>query len=171
MCIRFKAGTFMPGFLPGSLRDHQNVTLPSAASRSFWLNGSAFRVSNLSQRGNSCWSSRQMRRARPGISCRRYFAALSARALFALCAATLPTLHRRQLCYISAGRTCTKRKHQLLREQRSILDVVSLSGYFDQAHLTRSFRRFIGQTPTKITKKQLSFLYKTELQADSIVLP
>src|SRR5438094_8251880 len=40
--IRFKLGTFMPRFLPVSLRDHRDRTLPDAASRSFWLNGSAW---------------------------------------------------------------------------------------------------------------------------------
>lgn len=39
--IRFKPGTFMSRFLPGSLRDHNDVTLPPATNRSFWLNGSA----------------------------------------------------------------------------------------------------------------------------------
>ena len=41
VCIRFKVGTFMPCFLPGSLRDHKDVTLPPATNYSFWLNGSA----------------------------------------------------------------------------------------------------------------------------------
>jgi hypothetical protein len=40
--IRFKLGTFMPQLLPGALRDRRDVTLPEAASRSFWLNGSAW---------------------------------------------------------------------------------------------------------------------------------
>src|SRR5262245_43532988 len=40
--IRFKLGTFMPLFLPGTLRDRHDVTLPAAASGSFWLNGSAW---------------------------------------------------------------------------------------------------------------------------------
>src|SRR5215469_6046575 len=40
--IRFKLGTFMPGLTPGGLRDRNDVTLPNAASRSFWLNGSAW---------------------------------------------------------------------------------------------------------------------------------
>jgi methylphosphotriester-DNA--protein-cysteine methyltransferase len=61
----------------------------------------------------------------------------------------------------------------LLREGVSILDVVCRLSYFDQAHLTRSLRRFIGQTPTQITdrQKQLSFLYKTNFSAEAIVLP
>ena len=40
--IRFKLGTFMPGFTPGDLKDRHDVTLPDATSRSFWLNGSAW---------------------------------------------------------------------------------------------------------------------------------
>jgi hypothetical protein len=46
----------------------------------------------------------------------------------------------------------------------SIVDVVQLAGYFDQAHLTRSLNHFIGQTPARILQgaRQLSFLYKTE---------
>jgi len=52
----------------------------------------------------------------------------------------------------------------LLKEGVSVLDAVHLAGYFDQAHLTRSLKFLIGQTPAKIMQgdKQLSFLYKTE---------
>jgi AraC-like DNA-binding protein len=51
----------------------------------------------------------------------------------------------------------------LLREDMPILDVVQQAGYYDQAHLTRSLRYRIGQTPTAIVRgdEQLSFLYKT----------
>jgi transcriptional regulator GlxA family with amidase domain len=52
----------------------------------------------------------------------------------------------------------------LLREGTPIADVVWQCGFFDHAHLTRSLRRWIGITPTKIAsgQTQLSFLYKTE---------
>ncbi|MBV9875624.1 MAG: AraC family transcriptional regulator [Verrucomicrobia bacterium] len=51
----------------------------------------------------------------------------------------------------------------LLREGASIADVIVGAGYFDQPHLTRSLKRFIGDTPSNIIqgRKQLSFLYKT----------
>jgi AraC-like DNA-binding protein len=51
----------------------------------------------------------------------------------------------------------------LLREGVSIFDVIVSAGYVDQAHLTRSLRHFIGETPAKIIQgqKQLSFLYNT----------
>lgn len=42
LAIRFKLGTFMPLLPPGGLRDRNDVTLPGAAGRSFWLNGSAW---------------------------------------------------------------------------------------------------------------------------------
>jgi methylphosphotriester-DNA--protein-cysteine methyltransferase len=54
----------------------------------------------------------------------------------------------------------------LLQGGMSILDVVYEAGYYDQPHLTRSLKYFIGQTPTQIMQKngpeQLSLLYKTE---------
>ena len=40
--IRFKSGTFLPQFPPGTLRDHNDLTLPEASTRSFWLDGSAW---------------------------------------------------------------------------------------------------------------------------------
>ena len=45
-------------------------------------------------------------------------------------------------------------------------ETVHLAGYYDQAHLTRSLRRLIGQTPARIRRHeaQLSFLYKTDPQ-------
>ncbi|MEJ2559367.1 MAG: AraC family transcriptional regulator [Anaerolineae bacterium] len=53
----------------------------------------------------------------------------------------------------------------LLESGLSILDTVDQAGYYDQPHLTRSLKRYIGQTPTQIQGKKdaqpLSFLYKT----------
>jgi methylphosphotriester-DNA--protein-cysteine methyltransferase len=51
----------------------------------------------------------------------------------------------------------------LLKQGVSILDTVHEAGYFDQPHLTRSLKFFIGQTPAQIIRadEQLSFLYKT----------
>jgi AraC-like DNA-binding protein len=51
----------------------------------------------------------------------------------------------------------------MLQEGASILDTAFECGYFDQAHLTRSVKTYIGQTPAMIARaeQQLSFLYKT----------
>lgn len=40
--VRFKPGTFMPLMRSSDMRDRNNVTLPNATRRSFWLNGSAW---------------------------------------------------------------------------------------------------------------------------------
>jgi methylphosphotriester-DNA--protein-cysteine methyltransferase len=53
-----------------------------------------------------------------------------------------------------------KRAHHaqdLLEQGVSILDTVDEAGYFDQPHLTRSLKQFIGYTPA-----QLISLRKTE---------
>jgi methylphosphotriester-DNA--protein-cysteine methyltransferase len=53
----------------------------------------------------------------------------------------------------------------LLKQGVSILDTVDRAGYFDQPHMTRSMRYFIGRTPAEIARQsrpvRLSFLYKT----------
>src|SRR5439155_14909088 len=41
---------------------------------------------------------------------------------------------------------------ELLEEGASIVDVVACAGYSDQAHLTRSLKRFVGQTPAQIIR-------------------
>jgi len=50
-----------------------------------------------------------------------------------------------------------------LRKGVSILDAAFEAGYYDQAHLTRSLRRWVGLTPLQIARaeEQLSFLYNT----------
>ena len=53
----------------------------------------------------------------------------------------------------------------LLRQGVSILEVVNAAGYFDQRHLTRALRYYIGNTCAARGERrsgQLSFLYKTQ---------
>ena len=172
VCIRFKVGTFMPRFLPGSLRDHKDVTLPSAAGRSFWLNGSALEYPDFENAETFV-----KRLVKLGIlssdpvvqdTLLRRPAELSLRS------AQRHFLRSTGITYatfrqIERARYATN----LLREGASIFDVVVGAGYFDQAHLTRSLRHFIGETPAKIIQgqRQLSFLYNTDLSAEAIVLP
>jgi AraC-like DNA-binding protein len=162
VCVRFKVGTFMPRFLPGSLRDHKDVTFPAATGHSCWLNGSALEYPDFDNAEIFV-----KRLAKSGMLSRDpivvdtllrrpYELSLrSAQRHFLRSTGVTYTTFRQ----IERARTATN----LLREGVSTLDVVSRLGYFDQAHLTRSLRRFIGQTPRQITQgqKQLSFLYKT----------
>jgi Helix-turn-helix domain len=162
--IRFKLGTFLPLFAPGDLRDRRDVTLPDAAARSFWLNSSAWEypdfdnaetfVARLARRGlltrdatvDAVLSGGP--RAQSLRSAQRHFVR----------ATGLTHCRVRQ---IERARYATN----LLKQGTSILDTVHESGYFDQAHLTRSLKCLIGQTPAEIVRaqRQLSFLYKTAL--------
>ena len=170
IAIRFRVGTFMPRFLPGTLRDHRDITLPPATGHSFWLNGSALEYPDFDNADTFV-----KRLAKSGILARdplvedtlqRRPGELSLRSVqrhfLQSTGVTYATFRQ-----IERARCATN----LLREGVSILDVVSRLAYFDQAHLTRSVGRFIGETPGKIIQgqKQLSFLYKTSSAAEAIV--
>ena len=170
--IRFKPGTFTQRFLPDSLRDHKDVTLLPATGRSFWLNGSAVEYPNFANAetfvGHLAKSGMLSRDPIVEDTLQRRPGELSLRSLqrrflrsTGVTYATFRQIERARYATI------------LLREGVSILDVVSRLGYFDQAHLTRSLKRFIGETPAKIIlrQKQLSFLYKTTSSAEVIFAP
>jgi len=162
--IRFKAGTFLPEFLPATVRDRRDVNLPAATKRSFWLNGSAWEyptfenadafVARLDKKGILVRDRTvdAVLRGEPEAFSRR-----SAQRHFARATGLTQATYRK----IKRARFATN----LLLEGMPILDVVHLAGYSDQPHLTRSLGVLIGQTPAEITrgKKQLSYLYKTEL--------
>ncbi len=162
LCIRFKLGTFMPQLPPGSLRDQRDVTLPDAASRSFWLNGSAWRYPDFE---NAETFVKHL--AKAGVISRdsTVEAALQGQPR------TLSLRSAQRHFLRATGITCTSFRQieraryatNLLKQGVSIVDAVHLAGYFDQAHLTRSLKHLIGQTPAKIISadRQLSFLYKT----------
>jgi len=162
--IRFKPGTFMPELPPGSLRDHNDVTLPDASSRSFWLDGSPWEYPDFENA-----EAFVQRLSKAGIVTRdsTIDAVLHGqRGTQSLRSEQRHFLRSTGLTY-AAFRQIERARYatNLLKEGVSIVDAVHLAGYFDQAHLTRSFRRFIGETPTRVIQgdSQLSFLYKTEL--------
>lgn len=158
--IRFKLGTFMPQFRPGELRDRHDVILPDAGRRSFWLNGSAWDypdfenaetfVSRLVRAGliavdHSVTSVlREQPQEQTVRTTQRHFVQTTGMTYGII----------RQ---IARARQATS----LLRQGVAILDVVHQAGYYDQAHLTRSLKRFAGLTPAQILRgeHQLSFLY------------
>jgi AraC-like DNA-binding protein len=162
--IRFKVGTIMP-YLPASTLVDEDVDLPDASTKSFWLNGSAWQFPcyenadtfvdrlvrhDLLARDPVVDAALQGQLKNLSIrTARRHFLRTTG-------------LTQKAIRQIERARYATV----LLQEGMSILDVVYEAGYFDQPHLVRSLKHFIGQTPTQIIRKhgpeQLSLLYKTE---------
>ncbi len=160
--IRLKLGTFLPQFPPTSLSDQRDVTLPDASTRSFWLNGSAWEYPTFENAETFV-----ARLLKQGIVVRDR--AVEAIARDELNPLSLRSAQRRFLRATgitrAAFRTIERARYatNLLREGTPIADVVDRAGFFDQAHLTRSLKHLIGQTPTQIARmtRQLSYLYKT----------
>lgn len=160
--IRFKLGTFMPLLPPRQLRDRNDVTLPDSGGKSFLLDGTAWQYPDF---GNA--ETFVCRLARSGTLSRD--PVLDAAVEGKLSAASLRSIQRHFLKAAGISHAAYRQIERaryaanLLREGRSIIDVTHLTGYYDQAHLTRSLKRLIGETPADIlqARSQLSFLYKT----------
>jgi methylphosphotriester-DNA--protein-cysteine methyltransferase len=129
------------------------TTLPQAAHHSFWLNSSAWQHPNF-ENADTCVN----RLVREGVLVSdpvvnaalqdqlppQAIASRTVRHRF-LRATGLTQSHIRQM----------KRAQQaavLLQQGVSILDTVYEAGYFDQPHLTRSLKHFIGYTPVQIIR-------------------
>lgn len=162
--ICFKPGTFMPVLRPGILRDRNDVTLPEASGRSFWLNGSAWEYPTAE---NAEIFVKRLLRGGLVVEDPLVKGVLSGRGS----GLTERTEQRRflQITGMTRGTiyqiTRARFATILLRGGASILDATFRAGYYDQAHLTRSLKRWIGQTPAQIIRgwEQLSLLYNTEM--------
>jgi AraC-like DNA-binding protein len=152
--ITFKLGAFMPHLLPKNLRDWRNVNLPEANSQAFWLQGSAWQFPNYENVDTFI-----ARLVREGLLVtdpvvdtvlQGHSQALSIRSIqYRFLNAT--GLTNRTIQQITRARQA----YALLEQGVSILDTVSEAGYADQPHLTRSVKRFFGQTPAQIAKLNL----------------
>ena len=161
--IRFKIGTVMP-LLPASGLVDSNVTLPDAAGQSFWLNGSAWEYPDYENADTFI-----DRLVREGLLARE--PVIDAALQGQLPEHALRTAQRRFLRTTGLTQTGIRQIERarlatiLLQQGMPILDVVFEAGYFDQPHLNRSLKHYIGLTPTQIMDKdqpvQLSFIYKT----------
>jgi hypothetical protein len=153
--IVLKLGTFMPHLLPRGLLDRRDVTLPGAGKRSFWLNGSVWQypdfdnaeafVDKLMRDSLLAYDhlvASVMRGRQPDLSER------TVRRRFLTATGLTP----RSIRQIKRAR----RALTLLQGGRPVIDTVHEAGYFDQPHLTRAFRRFIGWTPAEIVEKSPS---------------
>jgi len=149
--ITFNLGIYMPHLPLKILRDRRDATLPEATSKSFWLNGSVWQFPDYENteafvarlvRDNLLVHDPVIEAAYQGQlkevslrSVQRHFPQATG--------LTHSTIHQ-----IERARYATT----LLEQGVSILDTVGQAGYFDQPHLTRSLKHFIGQTPAQIVQ-------------------
>lgn len=148
--ITFKLGAFMPDLAPGCLLDRQDANLPAATGASFWLGGAAWEyptyenadvfVSRLARRGLLVCDplvETVMQDLPHG---------LSARAVQYRFQRATGLTHKAVRQIQRARQAAT-----LLAQGYPIPDAAFQLGYFDQSHLTNSLRRYLGQTPARIS--------------------
>lgn len=162
--VQFRHGTLMPDLPARMLMDRCDVTLPEAGKHSFWLKGATWEIPTFDN--VETFIERLVH-----DELLRYDPLVAASLQGKPVSASMRTVQRRFLS--ATGMTYNtiaqieraRRATLLLKQGMSILDTVEEAGYFDQPHLTRSLRRFIGQTPAQIISEtrteRLSFLYKT----------
>lgn len=149
--LTFKLSTFMPRFPPVTLLDRQDVELPEASGKSFWLNGCVWEFptyENVDTFVN--------RLVRDGLLVRDPLVDevmqnnpidLSPRTVqYRFQRAT--GLTYKAIQQIQRARQAT----ELLKQEYPILEAAYQLGYFDQSHLTNSLKRYIGQTPAQISR-------------------
>lgn len=143
--IKFKLGTFMP-HLPIKQYLNSEIPLPVGAGGSFWLKGAAMPFPNYDN-----VESFVNRLVRDDVLVRDPLisAALNGEP------PRIPERTLRHRFLRATGMTQSQirqieraqRAAAMLREGSSILDTVDALGYYDQPHLTRSLKRFVGTTP------------------------
>ena len=146
--IQFSPGTFMPDLPPGRLVD-RTLTLPRFTDTSFWLDGSAWEVP-----GPDNADVFVHRLVQAGLLVHDPIVAevvsgevrgLSTRSVERR-VARATGLNRGAIERIRRA----ERAVELLSRGLPPADVAGRTGYADQPHLTRSLRRFVGQTPSQI---------------------
>ena len=138
----------MPNLRPGQLVDRA-LTLPQATSSSFWLDGSAWElpgpdnadvfVDRLVRAGllvHDAVASAVLRGGAEGLSTRSVQRRVS----------RATGLTRGAIRQIRRA----ERAVELLSGGVPACDAARQAGYADQPHLTRSLKRFVGQTPAQI---------------------
>ena len=148
MGITFKLGTFMPDLPPGQLLDRNDVNLPEASGKSFWLNGSSWEFPTYDNADTFV-----DRLVRIGILVRDPLVDdimqdclldLSPRAVqYRFQKATGLTRQAAQKILRA------RRASSLLEQGCPIFDTAYQLGYFDQSHLTNSLKRYMGHTPAQ----------------------
>jgi AraC-like DNA-binding protein len=150
--IVFKLGTFMPHLPLRTFLDRQDATLPEASGNFFWLHGSAWEIPTFENA--DVFVDRLIRQgilARDPVveaAIQGHTPDMSVRSLqYRFLRAT--GLTHKTIQQIERARSAVS----LLEQGTPISDTAFELGYFDQAHLTNSLKRFVGRTPAQIAQK------------------
>ncbi len=152
--INFRLGTFMP-HLPACQLVDGEVDLPEATRQTFWLKGATWELPNFE---NADTFINRLARAEILVHDPVVDAALQGHARDL----SVRSVQRRFLraTGLTQGELCqierAKQAALLLARGVSILDTVDQAGYADQPHLTRSLKRFLGQTPAQLIGVKMS---------------
>jgi hypothetical protein len=147
--IRFALGTFLPHVPARNLLDTETV-LPDATSKSFWLGGSA---RPFPDHENA--EAFVERLVREGVLARDPVVSAASTGCPPQGLSPRTLRHR----FLRATGLAQGAVHQVERANRAaahlrrgvpIPDVVHEEGYFDQSHMTRSLKRWVGRTPARI---------------------
>ena len=146
--IKFKLGTFMPHMPTRKIIDSENI-LPQAAFNKFWLKGSAWQLPDYENADTFV-----ERLVRDEI----LVCDPIVKAVLEDQPADAPSRTIRHRFSQATGLSQNhifqferaQRAVKLLEQGVPILDTVDAVGYYDQPHLTRSLKRFIGYTPAQI---------------------
>lgn len=149
--LRFRLGVYMP-HLP--TRDFLNseIVLPSAVRQSFWLNSTAWQLPDYENADT--FADRLMRE--DVLAYDPLVDAVLEGQPHDLSARTVrhrflrtTGLTQTQIFQVQRAR----RAQTMLESGTSILDTVDEAGYYDQPHLTRALKQWVGYTPAQIIDK------------------
>lgn len=176
--IRFRLGAFMPHIPFSEVLDLETI-LPGAASKSFWLKGSAWQFPTYEN--VETFIERLVRQEilvhDPLISAvmqdhPHHYSPRTVRHRF-LQSTGVTQNHIRQVAR-------ARQAAALLNNGVSILDTVHELGYFDQPHLTKSLKQWVGYTPAQLLQvtKTCHFIqdasattpYTEDMKADTHLL-
>lgn len=148
--IKFKLGTFLPHLPTRHLLNRETI-LPGAAGKSFWLNGSAWQFPDYENADT--FVDRLVRN--DVLACDPVVNAVLQDHLEDMPSRTVRHRFRHATGLTQSHIRQMKRAQHaqaLLQQGVSILDTVDEAGYFDQPHLTRSLKQFLGYTPAQIIR-------------------
>jgi AraC-like DNA-binding protein len=148
--VKLKLGAFMPHLPARSMLDSEQV-LPGASSQSFWLKGSAWQFPDFE---NVETFIERLARAEVLV-----YDPLVSSVLAGQLQAVAPRTVRHRFLR-ATGLTQVqirqfdraRQAEAMLMQGRAIPDTVFALGYFDQAHMTRALKRWIGHTPAQIAR-------------------